>query len=200
VDAAAWDDRYASEPLVWSSEPNALFAELTAALPPGRALDVAAGEGRNALWLAERGWDVTAVDFSRVAIAKGRARAAAAGLAVRWQIADVTVTPFGVAEFDLVAVLYLHLPPDQIRDVLTRAAAAVAPSGRLVVLGHDRDNLRHGCGGPQDPDILYTRHSLAAATAELSVERLEQVRRPTPDGVAIDTLLVAFRGVPARER
>jgi 2-polyprenyl-3-methyl-5-hydroxy-6-metoxy-1,4-benzoquinol methylase len=193
MDAAAWDDRYASAPLVWSSTPNALFAEVTASLPPGRALDIAAGEGRNALWLAQRGWQVTAIDFSRVAIDKARARAAAAGLAVDWQVADVTVTAFGSQAYDLVAVLYLHLPPGEMRDVLVRAAAAVAPGGTLFVLGHDRDNLEHGCGGPQDPTILHTTDSLAEATTELTPLRLEQVRRPTPEGDAIDTLLVAAR-------
>jgi hypothetical protein len=96
-----------------------------------------------------------------------------------------------------VAVLYLHLPPDEMRDVLVRAAAAVAPEGTLFVLGHDRDNLDHGCGGPQDPTILYTTDFLGAATTELTPQRLEQVRRPTPEGDAIDTLLVARRAGPS---
>ncbi len=79
-DPQSWDARYAGTDHVWSAEPNALAAELVADLPPGRALDLAAGEGRMALWLAARGWTVTALDFSAVGLAKGQARAEQDGL------------------------------------------------------------------------------------------------------------------------
>jgi SAM-dependent methyltransferase len=193
MDSTAWDERYAEQGLAWSAGPNALFAELTADLPPGRALDVGAGEGRTALWLAQRGWAVRAIDFSSVGIEKGRRRAAELGLDVDWVCADVTSAALGTGEFDLVAVLYLHLKTDDLTRVLARAAGAVAPGGRLVIIGHDRDNLTRGTGGPQDPDLLYTTPLLAAAALRLRIERLEQVDRPTDAGIAIDTLLVAVR-------
>lgn len=204
MDAAAWDARYADRELTWSAGPNALFAEVVADLPPGRALDVAAGEGRTALWLARRGWAVRAVDFSAVGLAKGRARAAEEGLAVEWVLADVTATDLGQRAFDLVAVLYLHLPEPAMRAVLRRCADPVAGGGRLVVIGHDRDNLARGHGGPQDPELLHTPELLRAAAdaAGLVVRRAEQVLRPTDDGPAVDTLLVAERpaaGVPTAE-
>lgn len=193
MDAQAWDERYAAAPLVWSAGPNALFAALTEDLPPGTALDLAAGEGRTALWLAGRGWTVTAVDFSGVALGKGRTLADRTGLAVDWVQADVTDPSAVAGTYDLVALLYLHLVEDEIRAVLRRAAAAVAPGGRLVLIGHDRDNLAYGTGGPQDPDILYTTGLLASSLDDLDVQRLEQVRRPVGDRSAIDTLLVATR-------
>lgn len=195
--AADWDERYASTPLVWSAGPNALFAELTAALPPGRALDVACGEGRTALWLAEQGWQVTAVDFSAVGIDKGRERAQAAGVDIEWVVEDVTTADLGTRAYDLVAVLYLHLPAAVMADVLARSGAAVAPGGRLVVLGHDRTNLTEGVGGPQDPDILLEPEQVAAALSSMELERCERVRRETPDGVAVDTLVVARAPDPA---
>ena len=88
MDARAWDDRYAASELVWSREPNQFVAAELADLPPGRAVDLAAGEGRNAIWLASRGWSATAVDFSQVALDKG-ARLAG-DLDVTWVCADAT--------------------------------------------------------------------------------------------------------------
>lgn len=191
MDARAWDERYAAAPLLWSAGPNALFAELTEDLPPGRALDLAAGEGRTALWLASRGWTVTAVDFSGVALDKGRVLSERAGVTVDWVRADVTEPAAIRGSYDLVAVLYLHLAEKVIRDVLRRAVDAVAPGGRLVLIGHDRDNISHGTGGPQDPAILYTTELLADWLGDLEVRRLEQVPRPVGEQTAIDTLLVA---------
>ena len=190
--AAMWDERYASSGLVWSAEPNALAASLLSNLTPGRALDVAAGEGRMALRLAGQGWQVTALDFSAVGLAKGRSRAEELGLRVDWKLADATTEDLGAAAFDLVMVLYLHLPPVDIRDLLGRCARALAPGGSLLVLGHDKDNLLRGVGGPQDSDLLYD-NQLLAPPAELRVLRLEQVDRPAANGIAVDTLLLAVR-------
>lgn len=200
MDATAWDERYAASDLVWSAEPNSLLAEQVADLRPRRALDLACGEGRNAVWLAEGGWAVTAVDFSAVALAKGRGRAkrgihrSSRAPEVDWVEADVTVWPFPPDQA-LVVVLYLHLPGAERDDVLARAAAALAPGGTLLVIAHDRTNLADGVGGPQDPAILWDPDEAVAALGGLRVERAERVRRAVGDAVAIDTLVRA-RSVP----
>jgi SAM-dependent methyltransferase len=192
VDSRAWDERYAAAPLVWSAGPNALFAELAGPWPPGRALDVACGEGRTAVWLAGRGWSVRAVDFSAVGVEKARRRAEQEGVDVEWQVLDVVGADLGTG-YDLVVVLYLHLPEHQSAAVLAACGRALAPGGRLVYLGHARDNLRRGVGGPQDPTVLPTPELLAAWAGDLVVERCEHVDRATPDGTAVDVLLVASR-------
>ena len=192
MDAQQWDARYTAAQQ-WSDEPNAVAASVLAELPPGRALDLAAGEGRMALWLARRGWQVTALDFSVVGLELGKVRAEGLGVNVEWQVADATTTELGVEQFDLVLVLYLHLQRAALLPVLTRAAAAVARGGRLLVLGHDRENLERGVGGPPDPDVLYDRDLLAEGAEELEIERLDQVERRVGDDTAIDTLLVARR-------
>lgn len=192
MDASGWDSRYAAAQQ-WSDEPNALAAELLAGLSPSTAIDVAAGEGRMALWLAARGWQVTALDFSAVGLRRGQERAEQLGLPVQWQVADATTADLGSECFDLVLVLYLHLARAVLPEVLRRCADAVAPGGRLLVLGHDRDNDEHGVGGPPDPDVLYDVALLKAAAADLKVERAEQVRRQVGDAVALDTLLLASR-------
>src|SRR3712207_6870566 len=116
--AEEWDTRYA-EQRQWSAEPNALVAELLAELSPGNAIDLAAGEGRHALWLAARGWRVTAVDFSAIGLARGRSQPGAE--LVRWEAADVTTWTAPRHGLDLVLVAYLHLPEDDLLAVLTRA-------------------------------------------------------------------------------
>jgi SAM-dependent methyltransferase len=199
VDSAAWDARYASASgLVWTGEPNRFVVEELTDPPPGRALDLAAGEGRNAVWLAGRGWDVTAVDFSPVAIDKGRRLADARDVQVEWITADLLeyVPPTGA--FNAVLVTYLHLPAPERAAVLARAADALASGGVIVVIGHDLTNLTDGTGGPPDPAILYTPEAIAAELAGLHVHRAERARRPvsTQDDSsvdAIDTVVTAVR-------
>jgi SAM-dependent methyltransferase len=186
VRAEEWDERYA-EQQQWSSEPNAQIAELLGGLPPGDAVDLAAGEGRHALWLAGLGWRVTAVDFSAVGLDRGRAQPGADR--VTWVTADVTSWSVERESLDLVLVAYLHLPEAETTALFTRAVSWLRPGGRLLVLGHDVENLTAGVGGPQEPAILHSVDRLAPVAALLDVDRLEQVRRQTPAGTALDTLL-----------
>ncbi len=195
MDAQAWDDRYA-ERQQWSGDPNALVAELLADVPPGSAVDLAAGEGRHALWLAGRGWEVTAVDFSAAGLARGRERPGAER--VEWVTADVLDWSGPGAPVDLVLVAYLHLPPPDLEDLLARAVGWLRPGGRLLVVGHDVDNVEHGVGGPQEPAILHGVERLAPVAALLEVDRLARVTRQTPAGAALDTVLWGRRPVGAR--
>jgi SAM-dependent methyltransferase len=192
--AEEWDERYA-ERQQWSAEPNRLIAELLSGLPAGDAVDLAAGEGRHALWLAGLGWRVTAVDFSDRGLARGRAQPGADR--VTWITADVTTWSTDPASLDLVLVGYLHLPEPAPTSLLTRAVGWLRPGGRLLVLGHDVENLTAGVGGPQEPAILHSVDRLAPVAALLDVDRLEQVQRETPEGTALDTLLWGRRQAPA---
>jgi SAM-dependent methyltransferase len=149
-----WDTRYAETGLLWSRDPNRFLVAEAADLSPGRALDLACGEGRNAIWLAERGWRVTAVDFSEVAIAKARERAAQDGSEVDFHCLDLLDYEPEPGSYDLVLVLYLQLPAAERRLVLGRAASALAPGGNFLLVGHDLVNLTEGVGGPSDPNVL----------------------------------------------
>jgi SAM-dependent methyltransferase len=200
VDRQQWDERYAGAGYEWSMRPNQFAAAELAGLPPGRALDLAAGEGRNSVWLAEQGWSVTAVDFSRVGLDKGRALSAARGVAdgqVDWVVADLNEYEPARGAFDLVLVAYLQVHPALRALVLARAAAALAPGGTLLVIGHDLTNLTEGVGGPQSPDVLYTPEVITAELPGLRIVRAERVRRAVArDGgqaTAIDTLVRAER-------
>lgn len=196
VDSAEWDRRYAGTELIWTAGPNRFVVEELAGLEPGRALDLATGEGRNAIWLAENGWQVTGVDFSAVGLAKARRIAESRGVTVDWVAADVLdYTPAG--EFDLVLIAYLQLPMRELATVLGRASAALVPGGTLLMIGHDLDNLTRGVGGPQDPSVLYTASAIVAELGGLEVVSAGQVQRPVvKEGVertAIDVLVRARR-------
>jgi SAM-dependent methyltransferase len=186
VRAQEWDQRYA-EKQQWSSGPNTLVAELLAPLPPGDAVDLAAGEGRHALWLAERGWSVTAVDFSAVGLDRGRSQPF--GDRVSWVTADVLEWTAAPASLDLVLLAYLQLPRPDLVGLMRRSVDWLRPGGRLLSLGHDVDNLTRGIGGPQEPGILHSVDRLAPVAELLEVDRFEPVLRPTPEGTAVDTLL-----------
>ena len=197
VEREDWNRKHGEAGPLFGVEPNPFLAAEVESLEPGRALDVACGAGRNAVWLAQRGWTVTGVDFSEVALANARGLAAERGVEVEWVQADLRVWQPAGAAFDLVAVLYLQLPDEERRLVFGRAADAVAPGGTLLVVGHDLQNLNGGHGGPKDPRVLFTPADIAAELPGLEVEKAERVLRPveTEDGEvqAIDALVRARR-------
>ncbi|MFE2725972.1 class I SAM-dependent methyltransferase [Kitasatospora sp. NPDC059327] len=184
MDSQDWDDRYAASELVWGAEPNRrVVGELTG-LTPARALDLAAGEGRNSIWLARQGWRVTGLDYSAVALE--RAERLTADLPdevadrLTWRHGDARTFPLPPEGYDLVLVAYLQLPADARRTALRRAAAALAPGATLLVVGHDTTNLTEGVGGPRDPRVLFTPDDVLAdlAGAGLRTVRAERVHRP----------------------
>lgn len=173
MDAKAWDERYAASELVWSRGPNQFIEAECAGLNPGRAVDLACGEGRNAIWLASSGWQVTAVDFSQVALDKG----ASIEPAIDWVCADATTwTGDGL---DLAVVAYFQVPAADRRRAVRNVVESLRPGGTLVWVGHDSTNLTDGTGGPQDPAVLMTAADVVADLEGIDVEvvRAERVRR-----------------------
>lgn len=192
MDAQHWNDRYATSEFVWTTSANRFLPPEVEGLKPGRALDLACGEGRNAVWLATQGWDVTGVDFSSAGLEKAAALAEAAGVtaSTRWVCADATAWDPD-AGFDLVVVFYLQLAAEQRRAAMSVAASALAPGGILLVVGHDLDNLTKGVGGPPDPAVLYTPDDLvgdltSSGVQGLVVEKAIRVLRPVVVAAAPD--------------
>jgi SAM-dependent methyltransferase len=197
MDANAWDERYASSDLVWGAPPNPVIAAAAWPLPRGRALDLGCGEGRHALWLALHGWQVTAVDFSRVALNKGATVAAKQARRTRerikWVEADLTTWEVP-GEFDLIISAYVHFPAEQRTSLMQRCARALAPGGTLVVLGHDLTNIADGVGGPQEPSVLYTPEDIARdVDGLLEITSATKLDRETANGIAIDAFVSAVR-------
>ena len=199
MDSVAWDQRYRQRELVWTSEPNRFLVSETQSLTPARAIDLACGEGRNAVWLAERGWRVTGVDFSSVATEKARQLEAARRVHVDWVVADLLDYRPETSGFDLVIVFYLQVPAGERTAIVRAAARAVAAGGTFLLVGHDSSNIERGYGGPQDPAVLYTAEDVTEDLdgSGLRIERAEAVQRPveTTNGtrIAIDALVRASR-------
>jgi SAM-dependent methyltransferase len=187
VGARYWEDFYREGRANWSGNPNAVLVAEVADLDPGTALDLGCGQGDDAIWLARRGWRVTAVDVSATALARAAERAAAAGVtqAITHERHDLGAT-FPAGTFDLVVACYLHSPVELAREqILGRAAAAVAPGGTLLVVGHagfppwvEHDHSVHF---PTPDEVL---DDLALAAGVWEVERCTLVDRPItdPDG------------------
>lgn len=192
---AAWDRRYTE--MDWSSEPDETLVERVSRLAPGRALDLGCGPGRNAIWLARQGWNVTGVDVSAVGLAQAEERAGAAGVTLELVRADVLAfTPPG-GWADLIVVANLHFAPGEREGFFARSITSLAPGGHLYVSGHHRESL--GRAGPPDPDRLYTEQLLAELLAPLTVEVRRHVRssgagRPP----RVDT--VAWASAPSGEQ
>lgn len=195
--SADWDRRYSGPGLQWGSGPNARFAAEVEGLPPGRALDLGAGEGRNAIHLAALGWDATAVDFSASGLARAHRLAADRGVSITTEVADLATYAPPERAFDLVAVIYLQVPDPPFGDIVRRAADAVAPGGTFLLINHDLSNLEGGHGGPQDPAMLTRVDAVTANLGQLVVDTAQVVERhvTTDDGnhTALDTFVRAHR-------
>jgi len=197
MDAAGWDDRYRSTDRLWSAEPNVFVADRLSDVEPGVGLDLASGEGRNAVWLAERGWDMTAVDFSAVGVERGRQHSDD----VKFVVADV-LTWEPDQQFDLILVVYLHLEEDEFEPLIRRVATWLAPGGELFMVGHDRSNLEHGVGGPPRLEVLWDVDRIVSwLEDDLEIVEAQVLQREVEgeERAARDALIRA-RAVPERTR
>jgi SAM-dependent methyltransferase len=195
-DEASWEERYRTAPALWSGRANPQLVAEAAALPPGRALDAGSGEGGDALWLAGRGWQVTAVDFSTVALARAAAQAERLDVGVDWVHADLTRWAPPAAAFDLVSAQYFHLPPHDRAPAIARLAAAVAPGGSLLVVGHRPSELHTGM-----PEMFFTAQQIAVTLDPVAWDVVVCEDRPrTASGPAGHELPVADTVLRARRR
>ncbi len=196
MDSAQWDNRYSTSELIWTGQANQFVEKHLADLEPGTAIDLGAGEGRNAVWLATRGWTATAVDFSQVGLDKANQLAAEHGVEIA-TVCDDATTWQPDAPVDLVVLSYLQLPSEQQRVILEHAATWLTPGGTLLVIAHDRSNVDKGYGGPPSPEVCYTVGETVAALTALDITTAEVAERhvDTPDGtkIALDTLVIAKR-------
>ncbi|WP_370181522.1 class I SAM-dependent methyltransferase [Rhodococcus wratislaviensis] len=199
-----WDERYRSTTAVWSGDPNPHLVEEVADVTPGSALDVGSGEGADAIWLAARGWNVTGMDVSAVAVERAAERAAEAGAGIAdrttWQQADILSWEPPARRFDLVSAHFMHLPGPAREALHRRLAGAVRPGGRLLVVGHHPSDLETSAGRPNVPDMLFTPDQVAAVLDagewEILVSATPSRETRDPEGRPVtvhDTVLHAVR-------
>lgn len=197
-DQAFWDQMYRNRKAAWDGDPNPLLADTAEGLTPGTALDVGCGEGADALWLARRGWRVTATDLSEVAL--DRARTADTDHHVTWLHADLLTWEPPAETFDLVSAHFLHVPPAARPTFFSRLAQAVRPNGLLLFVAHHPSDLENQSGRPAIPDLYFTAEEVAALLVpdrwELVVSGTQPREVTTHDGRALtihDMVLKARR-------
>ncbi|RBY89153.1 SAM-dependent methyltransferase [Blastococcus sp. TBT05-19] len=202
VTRESYDELYRSAPAIWTGRPNRQLVVEATDLAPGSALDAGAGEGGDALWLASRGWRVTAVDFSPVALERGAAKAAELELAdrIEWLHEDLDAWTPPAGAYDLVTAHYLHATWSDRSRMLRGLAAAVAPGGTLLVVGHlIGDHWGHGQHHAHEPGALYTAEEVAAELAPGDWDVVTEIRERDPGAAertgntVPDTVLVARR-------
>ncbi|MGH9077381.1 MAG: class I SAM-dependent methyltransferase [Acidimicrobiales bacterium] len=185
-DAAFWDERYSSQDALWSREPNRHLILEAGGLAPGTALDVGAGEGADAIWLSVRGWKVTAVDLSAVALERAAANALRTGRSVadriEWLCQDVITWEPPAGAFDLVSAQYMQLPPGPRVGLWEDLAGAVAPGGTLLVVGHHPSDLETTVHRPR-PELFFTGDEVVH---QLDPDAWEVVTNAAPDRAATD--------------
>ena len=159
-----WDERYDCEDYLYGTAPNDFLVSMHDQLPVGRTLCVAEGEGRNAVWLAEQGHRVVAVDASRVGLAKARNLARERGVSIETVVAELGNFALPAESFDLVVSIFAHLPGSARRKLHRNIVQALRPGGMLLLEAYTPEQLRFGTGGPPDLDKLMP---LAALRSEL---------------------------------
>lgn len=184
--AAQWDARYAEAEYAYGRQPNQFFAAQLDALPPGRILLPAEGEGRNAAYAVSRGWTVQAVDFS----AEGRAKAfrlleelglPAKGLT--YNVADILAFEDQLASYDAVAAIFAHLPPEHHAGFLAQYAGYVRPGGVFLLEAYRPEHMQQGlAGGPRDPAWAYSAAQLADAFAGWEIPHNQSASKVLSEG------------------
>ena len=196
----AWEERYRSTPAVWSGRPNPQLVTETIELPAGNALDVGSGEGADSIWLAERGWRVTALDFSRVALERAAEHAATASSEtserIDWRHTDLRSWTHRDESYDLVTSQFMHLPDGGMTDLVSRLAESVVPGGTLLVVGHHPADVATGlrCNAS---NVLFTAEEivqvLGPETWEVLVAEVRPRETDGPDGGPVTVHDVVIR-------
>jgi len=179
-----WNQRFSAPDYVFGTAPNAFLAANAARLKAGqRALCVADGEGRNSVWLAEQGLDVTAFDFSPIGLDKARRLAATRGVSVQYELASVYDWSWPVAVFDVVAAIFVQFADPPMRTFMfERMARALKPGGLLLVEGYTPKQLQYGTGGPKQVDQLYTERLLRESFRGFDVLELREYEAELDEG------------------
>jgi cyclopropane fatty-acyl-phospholipid synthase-like methyltransferase len=181
-----WEKRFSVPDYIFGTEPNAFLKAQADLLPKsGTALAVADGEGRNGVWLAERGLDVLSIDWSPAAQEKAKALARNRGVALRTALADLVTWQWRQAEYDvIVGIFFQFLTPDERRRVFQGMRDALKSGGLLLIQGYRPEQLQYKTGGPSQVENLYTRALLESEFAELSELRIEEHDSMTQEGTA----------------
>lgn len=177
-----WDQRYGTDEYVYGTDPNDFLAEAVQGLVPGRALCLAEGEGRNACFLASRGFEVTAVDSSGVGLAKAERLASDCGVGIRTVVSDLADFPIEPESWDLIVSIFCHVPPSIRENLHHRVVAGLRPGGHLILEAYRPAQIELGTGGPPVPELTMSLETLHGELAGLDFEHAVEIEREVVEG------------------
>ncbi len=193
-----WNQRYSSPEYAYGRTPNTFFAEALTDLQPGRMLLPGEGEGRNAVFAARAGWDVDAVDFSEEGRKKALRLADENDVTINYSLGDLEELAPAKHSYDVVALIFVHLPPILRKSLHARCIEALRPGGRMIIEAFTPDQLKYTSGGPKEQSLLYTRSMLEADFLPLEIVFQEEKtiilnEGPFHDGEAAVVRLIAIK-------
>lgn len=177
-----WDERYRADEYIFGTEPNAFLVQAAPRLPRGPVLSLAEGEGRNAVYLAEQGYDVTGVDSSAVALAKAQALARERGVSLTTDPADLATYDLGEAAWSAVVSIYCHLPPELRRELHKRIVTSLRPGGVFVLEAYAKAQVNYDSGGPSSPALLLDLAEVQRELSGLQFEHAAELERDVSEG------------------
>lgn len=192
-----WDERYSATEYIYGEEPNLFFAEQLKKLQPGNLILPCEGEGRNAVYAAQLGWDVKAFDLSDVGKTKALALAKRRGVEIDYVVDDATKVVYPENSADVVAFIYNHFPSAIRKGILQNAVTWLKPGGRIILEAFNTKQLQKATGGPKDIDMLYTEDIIRDSFAGLKIELLETLTVELNEGTYHegDSDVIRFVGV-----
>jgi len=177
-----WDQRYGDDEYAYGTEPNDFLVEATHHLPKGNILCIGEGEGRNAVWLAQQGWQVTAVDSSSVGLEKAKKLAESRGVEIQTVHADLLDYPFEEAAWDGIVSIFCHLPPTLRKQVHRSAVNALRPGGVLLLEAYTPEQVQLGTGGPPTEVMMMNLETLHSELEGLNFIHALELERPVNEG------------------
>ena len=194
-----WDERYSTDEYAYGKDPNEFLAKNYGAIPKGKVLSLAEGEGRNAVFLAKQGYSVTAVDGSRVGLEKARKLAEENGVEVKFIHADLVEFDLGVAEWDGIVSIFCPLPSVQRKEVHKKVVAGLKQNGVFLVEAYRPEQLEYGTGGGKSPDAMTTKESLSQELNALKFTHLMELERNVVEGIYHTGLGAVVQAIAKKE-
>lgn len=177
-----WNERYSDDQFVYGKTPNAFFKQQIDQLNPGKMILPADGEGRNSVYTAKKGWDVTAVDYSKTGKEKALKLADEQSVEIEYHISDLADFDFGAEKYNAAAFIYVHLPRSIIRDVFKNVITSLKPGAKIIVEVYSVNQLGRDSGGPKDERVLYTEEKLRELLSGTEIDWMEEVEIDLSEG------------------
>jgi len=192
-----WNDRYSVKEYIFGTEPNQFLKEELEKIKPGRILFLAEGEGRNAVYAAKQGWQVDAIDFSTVAREKALSLAIRQKVTINYDVNNLSDYKPPKNSYNVVAIFYLHVPPEVRESILKKAIEALAPDGKLILEVFEKEQVNKKTFGPSDPKVLYSLEDIATNCIDLDFEKFakETVYLDEGDGHKGEGVVIRFIGM-----